>query len=224
MHEAAHRLLFTHHGADDLVGRWLLGYPAFTNTDGYRRVHMAPTARSSARRARHPLYIGYLDRPRQHEAQTLATPPGRDRAEADVRTAAGAALNHAKIRHTQWKILGVQAVLLTSILAGYPGVPLLAALCRTWRWRVINRLRSIAEHGGLRTSKERRRPRTRCAGAGRPASRSCRTTSAGTWRTTSTPASSATCPATTGRWSNPATSPRAGVRGLGPSGGRLHAG
>ena len=41
MHEAAHRLLFRDKRANDLVGRWLIGYPAFTNTDAYRRVHMA---------------------------------------------------------------------------------------------------------------------------------------------------------------------------------------
>src|SRR6478736_4889660 len=41
MHEAAHRLLCSNRRANDLVGRWLLGYPSFTPTDGYRRVHMA---------------------------------------------------------------------------------------------------------------------------------------------------------------------------------------
>ena len=41
MHEAAHRLLFANRRANDFVGRWLLGYPSFTSTDAYRRVHMA---------------------------------------------------------------------------------------------------------------------------------------------------------------------------------------
>src|SRR5215207_1881446 len=41
MHEAAHRLLFSNKRANDVVGRWLLGYPSFTSTDAYRRVHMA---------------------------------------------------------------------------------------------------------------------------------------------------------------------------------------
>ena len=41
MHEAAHRLLFADKRANDWVGRWLLGFPAFTSTDAYRRVHMA---------------------------------------------------------------------------------------------------------------------------------------------------------------------------------------
>ena len=43
MHEAAHRLLFADKRTNDWVGRWLLGYPVFTSTDAYRRVHMAQT-------------------------------------------------------------------------------------------------------------------------------------------------------------------------------------
>ncbi|MFM9136901.1 MAG: fatty acid desaturase family protein, partial [Actinomycetota bacterium] len=41
MHESVHRLLMRNKAVNDFVGRWLLGYPAFTNTDGYRIVHMA---------------------------------------------------------------------------------------------------------------------------------------------------------------------------------------
>src|SRR5262245_46186205 len=33
MHEAAHRLLFKNRWWNDVVGRWLLGYPSFTSTD-----------------------------------------------------------------------------------------------------------------------------------------------------------------------------------------------
>ena len=41
MHEAAHRLLFRNRQVNDFVGRWLLGFPAFTPIDAYRRGHMA---------------------------------------------------------------------------------------------------------------------------------------------------------------------------------------
>src|SRR5262245_13423803 len=41
MHESAHRLLFANRAVNDWVGRWLCGYPIFTSTDAYRRVHMA---------------------------------------------------------------------------------------------------------------------------------------------------------------------------------------
>ena len=62
------------------------------------------------------------------------------------------------MRRTLWKITAVQAVLFAaSIAAGYPLVyPLLWFLPYLTVWRVINRLRSIAEHGGLEASSDRR--------------------------------------------------------------------
>src|SRR4051794_20912456 len=40
-HEAAHRLLFSNKRINDVVGRWVLGYPVFVSTDLYRRGRMA---------------------------------------------------------------------------------------------------------------------------------------------------------------------------------------
>ena len=40
-HEAVHRCLFTRRRANDLVGRWMLAYPAFIPFDAYRRQHIA---------------------------------------------------------------------------------------------------------------------------------------------------------------------------------------
>ena len=61
-------------------------------------------------------------------------------------------------RRTVWKILAVQAVLLGGAIASghwwlYPVLWLVPYLTV---WRVINRLRSIAEHGGMQRSKDRR--------------------------------------------------------------------
>ena len=52
------------------------------------------------------------------------------------------------------------------------------------QWRVINRLRAIAEHGGLRPGPTVGSPPTTCARAGSPGSGWSRTTRAGTWPTT----------------------------------------
>ena len=159
MHEAAHRLLFAHRGANDFVGRWLLGYPAFTNTDGYRRVHMAHHREEfGPDEPDIPLYIGYPISRASMRRKLWRDATGRTGLKLMCEQLRGLRSTSAKIRHTQWKILGVQAVLLaTSILAGYPLVyPLLWLLPYLTVWRVINRLRSIAEHGGLHASKERR--------------------------------------------------------------------
>ena len=60
MHEAAHRLLFANRRANDLVGRWFLGYPSFTSTDAYRRVHMAHHRQEfGPDEPDIPLYAGY---------------------------------------------------------------------------------------------------------------------------------------------------------------------
>ena len=73
MHEAAHRLLFSNRRANDLVGRWLLGYPTFTSTDAYRRVHMAHHRQEfGPDEPDIPLYAGLPDRPRELPAQARA--------------------------------------------------------------------------------------------------------------------------------------------------------
>ena len=60
MHEAAHRLLFANRRANDFVGRWFLGYPSFTSTDAYRRVHMAHHRQEfGPDEPDIPLYAGY---------------------------------------------------------------------------------------------------------------------------------------------------------------------
>src|SRR4029077_16910048 len=61
-------------------------------------------------------------------------------------------------RRTVWKILAVQAVLLgAAIAAGHWWLyPVLWLAPYLTVWRVINRLRSIAEHGGMQRSKDRR--------------------------------------------------------------------
>jgi fatty acid desaturase len=63
-----------------------------------------------------------------------------------------------RIRNTLVRMLCVQAVLATvSVALGHPFVyPLLWVLPYLTVWRVINRLRSIAEHGGMREDDDRR--------------------------------------------------------------------
>lgn len=159
MHEAAHRLLFSDRRVNDAVGRWFLGYPGFVSTDAYRRVHMAHHRREfGPDEPDIALYQGY--------------PVGRAslmrKLRRDLLGRTGLRLLRSQFalgrwrdpvsRHTLVRIVGVQAVLLAaSVLAGQPLVyPLLWFLPFLTVWRVINRLRSIAEHGGLDASPDRR--------------------------------------------------------------------
>jgi fatty acid desaturase len=157
-HEAAHRLLFSGKRANDVVGRWLLAYPAFVPFDLYRRSHMAhhkdefgpdepdlnlyngyPVTRASLRRKlrRDALFVSGWKNLKPLLRSVLHPGPGR-----------GLAL----------RILGTQAVILAVFTAfGRPELyPLLWLAPWLTVWRVINRLRAIAEHGGMHRSSDRR--------------------------------------------------------------------
>jgi fatty acid desaturase len=160
MHEAAHRLLFADRRANDLVGRWLLGYPSFTNTDGYRRVHMAHHREEfGPDEPDLPLYVGYPITRASLRRKLVRDATGRTGWKL-LRAQLGALRSpDARSRRTVRRILAVQVVLAAvSVVAGYPlaywllwFVPYLTV------WRVINRLRAIAEHGGMERSTDRRR-------------------------------------------------------------------
>jgi fatty acid desaturase len=159
MHEAAHRLLFANRRANDVVGRWLLGYPSFTSTDAYRRVHMAhhreefgPDEPDIALYAGYPIPRASLRRKLQRDAT------GRTGWKLMRGLLRQWNATDRRSRHTFWKMMAVQAVLLgTAIASGHWWIyPLLWVLPYLTVWRVINRLRSIAEHGGMQRSKDRR--------------------------------------------------------------------
>jgi fatty acid desaturase len=159
MHEAAHRLLFSNKKANDVVGRWLLGYPSFTSTDAYRRVHMAHHRDEfGPDEPDIPLYIGYPIGVASFRRKLVRDATGR----TGMRLMRGL-LNNARskdrrVRRTFWKIMVVQAALLGGAVASgcwwlYPCFWLAPYLTV---WRVINRLRSVAEHGGMQRSPDRR--------------------------------------------------------------------
>ena len=159
MHEAAHRLLFANRRANDLVGRWLLGYPVFTPTDAYRRVHMAHHRREfGPDEPDIPLYAGYPITPASFRRKLVRDATGRTGARLFRAQAAGFRSDRPLVRRTLWQIVLVQAVLFgVAIAVGYWWVyPVLWVLPFLTVWRVINRLRAIAEHGGMHESTDRR--------------------------------------------------------------------
>jgi fatty acid desaturase len=159
MHEAAHRLLFANRRANDLVGRWLLGYPSFTSTDAYRRVHMAHHREEfGPDEPDIPLYRGYPIGGDSFRRKLIRDATGRTGWKLLRAQLAGVRSADRRVRRTVWKILGVQAVLVTvCVTLGVWWVyPVLWLGPYLTVWRVINRLRSIAEHGGMQRSKDRR--------------------------------------------------------------------
>ncbi len=153
-HEAAHRLLFTNQKANDLVGRWLLGYPSFQAMLAYRRAHfthhrdeMGPEEPDAGYYAGYPL-------PKESWRRKLRRDLFGISAYKNFRTLVRAARHR---RTEAMQILGLHTVgLALTVAAGRPIAYLVWIGSWSSLWRVSNRLRSVAEHGGLVRSQDRR--------------------------------------------------------------------
>lgn len=156
-HEAAHRLLFTNKRANDFVGRWLIGSPSFFPFDLYRRVHFAHHRDEfGPNEPDLDLYNGY--------PITRASFWRKMRRDAFGSTGwknLEPLLRGIRIPAARPTVLGILAMQLP-LLAAAVAVgkwwlwPLLWLGPWLTVWRVINRLRAIAEHGGMVRSKDRR--------------------------------------------------------------------
>jgi fatty acid desaturase len=157
-HEAAHRLLFTNRAVNDGIGRWLLAYPAFVAFDAYRRAHLAhhrdelgPDEPDLGLYRGYPITRASFRRKLTRDATGISgwknlKPLGRALLTRSSRSVAAA-------------IVGTQLVLFAGLWAAsgrwwlYPALWLLPWMTG---WRVINRLRAIAEHGGMVQSDDKR--------------------------------------------------------------------
>jgi fatty acid desaturase len=158
MHEAAHKLLFTNKRANDWVGTWLIAYPTWTPISIYRRVHFAHHKEEFGPNEPDMAFYGGYPCGRRTLARRL------------VRDAVGIsgwknftpllkALKNRAARPVAGSILAVQVVLWAIMWAATGRwwiYPLLWWLPWMTQWRVINRLRAIAEHGGLEAGSDRR--------------------------------------------------------------------
>ena len=157
-HEAAHRLLFSNKRINDFVGRWVLGYPAFTSTDLYRRGHMAHHKDEfGPNEPDMNLYNGYPITGRVDAPQAAPRPVRQQRLEELEELVPRSALR----RHAACTRCASSAARSCCspifLAAGWPQLYLfLWFLPWMTEWRVINRLGPIAEHGGMQRSNDRR--------------------------------------------------------------------
>ena len=153
-HEAAHRLLFTHRRMNDGVGRWLLAYPTYQAMLAYRRAHfahhrdeMGPDEPDLA------LYAGYPIR-RDSWRRKLRRDATGNSAYKNFR---GLFLALRRGQSEAKQILAMHLAMFgVSIVFMRPLAYVVWILSWSTLWKVSNRLRSIAEHGGMVRSKDRR--------------------------------------------------------------------
>lgn len=159
-HEAAHRLLFSKKRLNDLVGAWGVAYPAFVPFEAYRRSHFAHHKEEFG--PNEPdlnLYNGYpVTRAslwRKLRRDALGSSGWKNLKGLLL------ALTSPTARPVALRIIAAQVAVAALLLAigGWSRWWLYPVLwLAPWMtgWRVINRLRAIAEHGGLMRSKDRR--------------------------------------------------------------------
>ena len=156
-HEAAHKLLFTNKRWNDAIGRWVIAYPAFVPLDAYRRSHFAHHKDEFG--PNEPdlnLYNGY----------PITRASFRRKLWRDARGTSG----WKNLKGLLYAVRSSTArpFALRIFLMQLPVLALAIAVGRWWlypllwlgpwltSWRVLNRLRSIAEHGGMQRSPDRR--------------------------------------------------------------------
>lgn len=153
-HEAAHRLLFSNRRANDLVGRWLMAYPTYQAMLAYRRAHfahhrdeMGPDEPDATLYAGYPVARDSWRRKLTRDAVGISAYKNFKVLAAAIRRRKPEAL----------QILAVQIVMLGASLAFMrPLAYVVWILSWSTLWRVSNRLRAIAEHGGMIRSRDRR--------------------------------------------------------------------
>jgi fatty acid desaturase len=152
-HEAAHRLLFTNRRANDWVGRFL-AYSSYQAMLAYRRAHfahhrdeMGPDEPDASLYAGYPVPFDSWRRKLTRDAIGLS-------AYKNFKVLFGAI---RKRRSEALQILALHVVMLgASVVFMRPLAYLMWILSWSTSWRVSNRLRAIAEHGGMIRSDDRR--------------------------------------------------------------------
>ena len=156
-HESAHRLLFSNQRVNDLVGRYFVNCPTAVSQGAYRRSHMAH--HRDALGPNEPdktLYAGY----------PITTASFNRKLRRDITGESGfkilkgllRALRNPTSRRAVTEIIGVQIILWAALCltVGWWAYPLLWFAPWMTVWRVINRLRAVAEHGGMTNDPDER--------------------------------------------------------------------
>jgi fatty acid desaturase len=156
-HEGTHRLLFSRQKVNDFVGNWLIAPIGFSSQEGYRRSHMAhhrdplgPNEPDKTLYANYPMTMARLSTRLRRDAT----------GESGFKILRGilAGAKNPVARPAFFRMICAQIIL--AVILGYAVAwwawPLLWFAPFMTVWRVLNRLRAIAEHAGMGNSKDER--------------------------------------------------------------------
>ncbi len=158
MHEAAHKLLFTKKQWNDIVGRWIIAYPAFVPIELYRRGHFAHHKDEfGPDEPDIPFYDGYPCGPEDLRRRLLRDAIGISGwKNFRVLVSALTKKNSRPLAGRIWLSQLAMAALAWAITGRWWAWIVFWWLPWMTQWRVLNRLRAIAEHGGMQRSDDRR--------------------------------------------------------------------
>lgn len=158
MHEAAHKLLFTNKRINDWVGTWVIAYPALVPIQLYRRGHFSHHRQEfGPEEPDMAFYGGY-----RCDRRTLARRLVRDAVGISGWKNLSPLLKSVKVRAYRPVSLPIIAMQVGLWAVAWAATgrwwiyPLLWLAPWMTQWKVINRLRAIAEHGGMEASDDRR--------------------------------------------------------------------
>jgi len=154
VHECGHRILFKTPALNDFCGKWLAGYPIFSDKEAYMRVHLVHHQKAGT--PEDPDLSNYQDYPiprsrlRRKIWRDLSGQIGWRR----VRSIGNALLAAGKLkpatRQYLFRSLGMNAGLLLALaLAGYAWLYLLWIAAFMTSHMLVSRLRQIGEHAAV---------------------------------------------------------------------------
>jgi fatty acid desaturase len=156
-HEGTHRLLFSSQKMNDFVGGWLIAPISFSSQEGYRRSHMAhhrdPLGPNEPDKSLYANYPMTMARFRTRLRRDLTGESGLKILRGILRGAKNPVARPAFFRMISAQI--ILAVVL-GFTVGWWAWLLMWFVPYMTVWRVLNRLRAVAEHAGMGNSKDER--------------------------------------------------------------------
>lgn len=154
VHETGHRTLFTSPAVNDFVGKWLSGYPVFSNKDTYMKVHLQH--HRNAGTVDDPDLANYRNYPispasfRRKIIRDISGQVGWRRIKSIARGIANIGKLDVQMRHYLIGSIATNLLMLAVLTAaGHAWLYLLWVVAFMTSHMLVSRIRQIAEHAAV---------------------------------------------------------------------------